>query len=301
MIGARGPVGGVVGRDLAAHADCLQRGDRTGRRARADGAAARGRADAAGRRRARRRAAPDCSGRVYGARVVLLVGSGDNGGDALYAGARLARRGAGVTRCPARPRPGAPPAGCAALRGRPAGAVADDAGRLAACRADLVVDGHRRHRRAAAAAPGGRGRAGAVPARASRARGRRRGPAQRRRRRHRRGARRGVRADATVTFGAYKPGLLDRPGAPSTPVRCGWSTSGSTRTCRPPELEALQHADVAALLPRPARGERQVPAGRGRCRRRVGALPGRRGARRRRARCAAARAPCGTWARPRTR
>ncbi|WP_324607537.1 NAD(P)H-hydrate epimerase, partial [Streptomyces sp. NRRL B-1347] len=36
-------------------------------------------------------------GKVYGARVVLLVGSGDNGGDALYAGARLARRGAGVT------------------------------------------------------------------------------------------------------------------------------------------------------------------------------------------------------------
>lgn len=36
-------------------------------------------------------------GRVYGTRVVLLVGSGDNGGDALYAGARLARRGAGVT------------------------------------------------------------------------------------------------------------------------------------------------------------------------------------------------------------
>ncbi|MFD8853367.1 NAD(P)H-hydrate epimerase, partial [Streptomyces sp. NPDC059604] len=25
-------------------------------------------------------------GRVYGARIVLLVGSGDNGGDALYAG-----------------------------------------------------------------------------------------------------------------------------------------------------------------------------------------------------------------------
>ncbi|NEC38326.1 NAD(P)H-hydrate epimerase, partial [Streptomyces rubrogriseus] len=30
------------------------------------------------------------AGRVYGSRVVLLVGSGDNGGDALYAGARLA-------------------------------------------------------------------------------------------------------------------------------------------------------------------------------------------------------------------
>ena len=35
-------------------------------------------------------------GRTYGARVVLLIGSGDNGGDALYAGARLARRGAQV-------------------------------------------------------------------------------------------------------------------------------------------------------------------------------------------------------------
>ncbi|WP_308117233.1 NAD(P)H-hydrate epimerase, partial [Streptomyces sp. MH192] len=54
-------------------------------------------------------------GRVYGARVVLLVGSGDNGGDALYAGARLAARGAGVTAVllsPERVHPG----GLAALR-----------------------------------------------------------------------------------------------------------------------------------------------------------------------------------------
>jgi hydroxyethylthiazole kinase-like uncharacterized protein yjeF len=36
------------------------------------------------------------SGGVYGARVLLLVGSGDNGGDTLYAGARLAARGAQV-------------------------------------------------------------------------------------------------------------------------------------------------------------------------------------------------------------
>ncbi|SCL19685.1 yjeF C-terminal region, hydroxyethylthiazole kinase-related/yjeF N-terminal region [Micromonospora nigra] len=36
-------------------------------------------------------------GGVYGGRVLLLVGSGDNGGDALYAGARLARRGAAVS------------------------------------------------------------------------------------------------------------------------------------------------------------------------------------------------------------
>lgn len=42
-------------------------------------------------------ACADVLGRVYGSRVVLLIGSGDNGGDALYAGARLARRGVGVT------------------------------------------------------------------------------------------------------------------------------------------------------------------------------------------------------------
>lgn len=36
-------------------------------------------------------------GSVYGARVLVLAGSGDNGGDALFAGARLARRGAAVT------------------------------------------------------------------------------------------------------------------------------------------------------------------------------------------------------------
>src|SRR5215472_15795840 len=36
-------------------------------------------------------------GRVYGARVFVLAGTGDNGGDALYADALLARRGAAVT------------------------------------------------------------------------------------------------------------------------------------------------------------------------------------------------------------
>lgn len=36
------------------------------------------------------------SGGVYGARVVVLVGSGNNGGDALFAASRLARRGAQV-------------------------------------------------------------------------------------------------------------------------------------------------------------------------------------------------------------
>ena len=35
-------------------------------------------------------------GRVYGARVLLVVGSGNNGGDALYAGVRLLGRGVRV-------------------------------------------------------------------------------------------------------------------------------------------------------------------------------------------------------------
>ncbi|HEX4289770.1 MAG TPA: NAD(P)H-hydrate dehydratase [Trebonia sp.] len=39
----------------------------------------------------------DSAGGVYGARVVVLAGTGDNGGDALYAAERLARRGASVT------------------------------------------------------------------------------------------------------------------------------------------------------------------------------------------------------------
>jgi ADP-dependent NAD(P)H-hydrate dehydratase / NAD(P)H-hydrate epimerase len=38
----------------------------------------------------------DLMGGAYGRHVLLLVGPGDNGGDALYAGARLARRGASV-------------------------------------------------------------------------------------------------------------------------------------------------------------------------------------------------------------
>src|SRR3954452_10492187 len=38
----------------------------------------------------------DVRGSAYGRRVLLLVGSGDNGGDALYAGAMLARRGVQV-------------------------------------------------------------------------------------------------------------------------------------------------------------------------------------------------------------
>ncbi|MBN9737482.1 MULTISPECIES: NAD(P)H-hydrate dehydratase [unclassified Pseudonocardia] len=94
-------------------------------------------------------------GSTYGRRVVLLVGAGDNGGDALWAGAELRRRGARVTAvllAPDRAHPG----GLAALRaargrvlplgpGAGLGGVADpgalDAARAAVAGADVVVDG----------------------------------------------------------------------------------------------------------------------------------------------------------------
>src|ERR1700722_14081737 len=55
-----------------------------------------------------------CPGGVYGSRVVILTGTGDNGGDALYAGERLGRRGAAVTSIQAGP--GLHAGGATALR-----------------------------------------------------------------------------------------------------------------------------------------------------------------------------------------
>jgi len=80
--------------------------------------------------------------RGYGRRVALLVGSGNNGGDALFAGALLARRGARVTAVLLDPDRVHPP-GLAALRrsgGRvlPAG---DDGAPGVIGRAELVLDG----------------------------------------------------------------------------------------------------------------------------------------------------------------
>src|SRR5215467_10644368 len=75
-----------------------------------------------------------CAGlvpRVYGARVVVLAGSGDNGGDALYAGARLARRGARVLAVAAGTR--VHEAGVEALRAAGGGVTG------AAVRADITV------------------------------------------------------------------------------------------------------------------------------------------------------------------
>ncbi|WP_328943053.1 NAD(P)H-hydrate dehydratase [Streptomyces sp. NBC_00250] len=185
-------------------------------------------------------------GRVYGARVVLLVGSGDNGGDALYAGARLARRGAGVTAVLLGDR--AHEGGLAALRAAGGRVEADDPFEPLAT-ADLVLDG--------ITGIGGRGglRPAAVPvARAARGSdavvvavdlpsgvdadtGEVAGEA--------------LRADVTVTFGTYKPGLLVDPAR---------SYAGALRLVDiglgdelpgVPDLEALQHQDVARLLPVP--------------------------------------------------
>lgn len=79
---------------------------------------------------------------VVGSRAVLLVGAGNNGGDALFAGAVLRRRGMAVTAVliePARAHPG----GVAALRrvgGRTV--AASDAGLAVLLRhADVVLDG----------------------------------------------------------------------------------------------------------------------------------------------------------------
>jgi hydroxyethylthiazole kinase-like uncharacterized protein yjeF len=73
-------------------------------------------------------------GGVYGANVLLLIGSGDNGGDALYAGALLARRGARVIAVLAGE--GAHREGLEALR-KAGGRVAQ----TVPAQADLVVDG----------------------------------------------------------------------------------------------------------------------------------------------------------------
>lgn len=91
----------------------------------------------------------DLLGGGYGRRVLLLVGSGDNGGDALHAGARLARRGAQVEAWLLSDR--AHPAGVEALRAAGGRIVLDEmAGLLAGNgplrpglrrRPDVVIDG----------------------------------------------------------------------------------------------------------------------------------------------------------------
>ncbi|MGH3384849.1 MAG: NAD(P)H-hydrate dehydratase [Nocardioidaceae bacterium] len=176
-------------------------------------------------------------GVTYGARVTLLVGGGDNGGDALFAGAALARRGARVDAVLlAGERTHAD--GLAALR-RSGGWVGEPG------RSDLVVDG----------IVGIGGRPG-LDAAAVRALGLLPGvpvvsvdvpsgidvdtgetPAAH------------VSADVTVTFGTHKVGLLVGPAARAAGavhlVDIGVDLPAAV-------VESLQAGDVATLLPRPA-------------------------------------------------
>jgi len=201
------------------------------------------------------RAAP---GRVYGARVVVLAGSGDNGGDALYAGALLARRGAAVTAIAAGSR--VHPGGTAALLqagGRvssPADVSYADAVPAAhpIADADLIVDG--------LLGIGGRGglrepfaslateaeharQAGAtvvavdLPSGIDADTGAVEGPA--------------VRADVTVTFGAIKPGLLIDPGAGHAGTVELIDIGLGPYLEEGPAASAPQQHDIRELLPRP--------------------------------------------------
>jgi hydroxyethylthiazole kinase-like uncharacterized protein yjeF len=176
---------------------------------------------------------------VYGARVLLLVGAGNNGGDALHAGALLARRGARVEALLLADRVHEP--GLSALR-RAGGWVVEDVGEP-----DLVVDGI-----LGIGGRGGlRGRAAEivtalrdgppvvavdVPSGIDAATGEVTGVA--------------VHADVTVTFGALKIGLVVDPGATYVGVvelvEIGLDLP-------PAKVEVLQRDDVAALLPRAQR------------------------------------------------
>ncbi|SPT59723.1 MULTISPECIES: bifunctional ADP-dependent NAD(P)H-hydrate dehydratase/NAD(P)H-hydrate epimerase [Actinomadura] len=145
---------------------------------------------------------------VYGSRVVLLVGGGDNGGDTLYAGARLARRGARVHAVQAGPK--IHEAGLADLRAA-GGRLLGGGEEAAIAGADLIIDGltgiggsgglREPHAAYAALASESAGIVVAcdVPSGVDAGSGRVAGTA--------------VHADVTVTFGTHKPGLLIDPGA----------------------------------------------------------------------------------------
>jgi ADP-dependent NAD(P)H-hydrate dehydratase / NAD(P)H-hydrate epimerase len=188
-------------------------------------------------------------GHVYGARVVVLAGSGDNGGDALYAGALLARRGAAVTAIT--PGPKAHAGGTAELRaagGRVTGAPAGDL----IARADLIVDGllgiggrgGLREPFAGLAAAADQARAGDaavvavdLPSGIDADTGAVGGPA--------------VQADVTVTFGAIKPGLLIDPGAGHAGTVELIDIGLGPHLAGEPAVLAPQRDDIGALLPRP--------------------------------------------------
>ncbi|WP_354641008.1 NAD(P)H-hydrate dehydratase [Kitasatospora camelliae] len=178
--------------------------------------------------------------RVYGSRVLVLAGSGDNGGDALYAGARLARRGSTVHAlllAPDRAHPG----GLADLLAAGGRVTADP---TEFTRADLVLDGivgigGRGGLRPEAAPYAAMERGGPVvavdvPSGVDPDTGEVPGAA--------------LRADVTVCFGTYKPGLLIDPGASHTGAL---HLVGIGLTLPPASVTSLQDEDLAALLPVP--------------------------------------------------
>ena len=197
-------------------------------------------------------------GRVYGARVVVLAGTGDNGGDALFAGARLAARGAQVA--VAGTGTGLHEAGAAALRragGRipdgPGGGPGDAAAAAdAIAAADLIIDGIlgiggrgglREPAATLAGLTAGAAGSGAIvvaadlPSGVDADTGVVAGAA--------------IRADVTVTFGTIKPGLLIDPGASYAGTVELVDIGLRPHLTAPPAVTALQSADVAALLPEP--------------------------------------------------
>jgi len=190
----------------------------------------------------------DLLGTVYAARVLLLVGPGDNGGDALWAGAALARRGAAVEAVLLSSKVHL--AGLEALRaagGRTA-AVAD------AHQPDVVVDGivgiggrpglREEAEAALAAFAGAPVVAVDVPSGVDVDTGRLVGA-------H-------VRADLTVTFGTHKVAHLVDPAAQV----CGVVHLVDIGLHLPQApVEALQPADVAAMLPVPGAFEHKYTRG----------------------------------------
>jgi hydroxyethylthiazole kinase-like uncharacterized protein yjeF len=199
-------------------------------------------------------------GTVYGSPVVVLAGSGDNGGDALYAGARLAARGARVTAIQAGTQVHAAGAAELAARGgrvisaaaEPGGPAPGDAARAAIGTAWLIIDGltgiggHGGLREPAAALAGLTAAAradGALVVAADLPSGIEAGSGEVT------GA--SVAADVTVTFGTLKPGLLIDPGAGQAGT-VELIDIGLQPWLAGPAAIALQAADVAAMLPRPA-------------------------------------------------
>ena len=180
----------------------------------------------------------DLLGSAYGSRVLLLVGPGDNGGDALYAGALLARRGCAVEAWLLADRVHG--AGLAALRGAGGRVVSS-----VRTRPDVVVDGivgiggrpglRSDAESALAAVRGVPVVAVDVPSGVGVDTGELDGP-------H-------VTADVTVTFGTHKIAHLVDPAA----AACGAVHLVDLGLELPQApVEALQPEDVAELVPRPA-------------------------------------------------